>query len=59
MTAASWIVLVAFVVFIAARLGYLAGRERAESRAYATIADLRLALRAATRRQNYDDRRPQ
>ena len=48
MNTATWLVLLVFGAGIAGYVGYLAGREGAESRAAATIADLRVALRRLT-----------
>lgn len=50
MTTATWLVLLAVTTSTAGYIGYLAGREGAESRCAATIADLRVALRKATER---------
>lgn len=41
----AWLALGTVIALVAARLGYLAGRERAEAAASATIADLRIAIR--------------
>jgi hypothetical protein len=60
MSTFAWLVLVAVLMFVSGRIGFLAGREAAESRAAATIADLRASLRRATGRYLTDDpRRPE
>ena len=61
MSTAGWLVFVLAVSISAGRIGYLAGREAAESRAAATIADLRVRLRRATGRAylSYEEGRPE
>lgn len=61
MTTVSWLIFVAVLMFVSARLGYLAGREAAESRCAATIADLRIRLKRASGLYSHaaDDRRPE
>jgi len=54
-----WIASAAVFATLTYVLGYLAGRESAESRAAATIADLRIALRRSVSRLDADDRRPE
>ncbi len=52
MNTASWIVLLMFAAGISGYIGFLAGREGAESRAAATIADLRVSLRRSTEKSD-------
>lgn len=52
MNTATWMVLLVFAAGIAGYIGFLAGREGAESRCAATIADLRVSLRKATERSS-------
>lgn len=61
MSTVGWLALGAVLMFVSARLGYLAGREAAESRCAATIADLRIRLKRASGfyPQAADDRRPE
>jgi hypothetical protein len=60
MSTVGWLALGAVLMVVSARLGYLAGREAAESRAAATIADLRSSLRRATGRYvTADDTKPE
>jgi hypothetical protein len=53
--AVGWIAVAAVFATLTYALGYLAGRESAESRAAATIADLRIALRRSTSRYLTDE----
>lgn len=61
MSTLSWLIFVAVLMFVSARLGYLAGREAAESRCAATIADLRIRLKRASGLYDHsaNDRRPE
>lgn len=59
MSTASWIVFASVMVAIAAYLGFVAGREAAESRCAATIASLRASLLRYRLTDHSDDRRPE
>lgn len=61
MSALSWLLFAAVLMAVAARLGYLAGREAAESRCAATIADLRIRLKRASGLypQEHQERKPE
>ena len=54
-----WIAAAAVFATLTYVLGYFAGRETAESRAAATIADLRTALRRNVSRLDADERKPE
>lgn len=61
MSTLGWLIFVAVLMAVSARIGYLAGREAAESRCAATIADLRIRLKRATGLYDHHDqpRRPE